>query len=451
MSDKYLATVLVTDDEESYRKMLKAILEDAGYEAITASSGEQALEITKRRAIDAAVLDIFMPKMDGRELMKRLHKKFPGLPVIFLTAHGSIPSAVSAVQNGAADYLTKPLAHVDDLTRTLKQVLELNRLKSQQQKRTASRLAENPFLCADRNMKKILAMAAKVAATDVTVLITGESGTGKERMAEFIHLNSNRTDFEMVSINCAAIVSALLESELFGHEKGAFTGAVERKQGRFEEANNSTLFLDEIGEMSIELQPKLLRALQEKEFRRVGGSQTMRFNSRIIAATNRNLKEQCSSGQFREDLFYRLSVFTINIPPLRERPDDIILLSERFIKESAKKFGKTVPEVDEATMAALLAHNWPGNVRELANVMEASVLLCENNVLKPTNLHGLETKAEVAADTDENPLAAAERRTLEDALALFDGNREKTAKHLGMSRRNLIYKLKKHNLTERGK
>jgi DNA-binding NtrC family response regulator len=449
----FRATILVTDDEASYRNMIKAVLEDAGFEVLAAASGEQALEIILRRSIDVAVLDLMMPHMDGRELMSRLLKKIPELPVIFLTAHGSIASAVAAVKEGAADYLTKPLPHVDDLVNTVERVLELSRLKRQQSRKVAARIAADPFPCASPNMKKVLEMAVRVASTDVTVLITGESGTGKERMAEFIHLNSPRSTAEMVAVNCAAIVDTLLESELFGHEKGAFTGAVERKPGRFEEADNSTLFLDEIGEMSIALQPKLLRALQEKEFRRVGGSQTIRFNARLIAATNRNLKQQCAAGAFREDLFYRISVFTLHIPPLRERPEDILMLAEKFISEAAARFGRPAPTLADATRKVLLDYAWPGNVRELANVIEASVLLCDDEQLQPRHLHGINVDEQVStaesAPDNKDLLAAAERKALIEALARFDGNRARTAEFLNMSRRNLIYKLKKHNLLNR--
>jgi DNA-binding NtrC family response regulator len=448
MNDDKKATILVVDDEASYRTMISSVLEDAQYEALTAESGKDALEIVSRRLIDAAILDLMMPQMDGRELMKRLQQKVPGLPIIFLTAHGSIPSAVEAIKEGAADYLTKPLPHVDDLVQTIERVLELNLLKKQNQIHLAVKKSSDTFPCASQVMKDVLKMADKVAQTNVTVLITGESGTGKERMAQYIHVNSKRSNMEMVAVNCAAIVETLLESELFGHEKGSFTGANERKTGRFEDANNSTLFLDEIGEMSLSLQPKLLRALQEKEFRRVGGSQTIRFNARLIAATNRDLKSQCAQGHFREDLFYRISVFTLHIPPLRERPEDIVFLSERFIQESAEKFAKPKPELGADFKEALLKHDWPGNVRELANVIEASVLLCDESRLELKHLHGIEVTAKTDASGSE-PLLEAEKKALLEALARFDGNREKTANYLGMSKRNLIYKLKKHDLIKR--
>lgn len=449
MKKESKVTILVVDDEAAFRTMIAAVLADAGYEVLSASAGHEAVEIVKRRYVDAAVLDLIMPGMDGRELMKRLHSSIPGLPVIFLTAYGSIPSAVEAIKEGASDYLTKPLPHIDDLVVTVGRVIDLNRLQRQEKQVVSARRSVEPFPCASPVMKKLLETAAKVADTDVTVLITGESGTGKERMAEFIHLNSRRAAAQMISVNCAAIVETLLESELFGHEKGAFTGAVERKPGQFEQADNSSLFLDEIGEISLSLQPKLLRALQEKEFRRVGGSQLIRFNSRLIAATNRDLKQQCQVGNFREDLYYRLSVFSIHIPPLRERPEDILFLAGRFAAEAAQRFGREPVVLSSETKSALLSYDWPGNIRELANVIEASVLLCETSVLGPENLHGLNVSGHASPVGSTGALENAEKKALMEALELFDGNRLKTAKYLGMSRRNLIYKLKKHNLLSR--
>ena len=446
MTESYKATILVVDDEPAYRKMISSVLTDSGFEVLTAESAKDALEISSRRMVDLALLDLIMPKMDGRELMHKLHDKFPGLPVIFLTAHGSIPSAVEAIKEGASDYLTKPLPHIDDLILTIDRILELTKLKKQREFKATSQQNTDLFPSDSPAMKKILEMAKKVADTDVTVLITGESGTGKERLAKYIHKHSQKSNMDLVAVNCAAIVETLLESELFGHEKGAFTGAIERKAGCFEMAGNSTLFLDEIGEMSISLQPKLLRALQEKEFRRVGGTQLIRLNSRLIAATNKDLKKQCSLGEFREDLFYRVSVFTLDIPPLRERPEDIIFLAKKFITVSADKFGKPVPEIGKDFKKVLLAYDWPGNVRELENVIEASVLLCEENTLSAKHVYGINQQIEVSEPLSADTLIDAEKNALIDALAKFNGHREKTAAFLGMSKRNLIYKLKKHNL-----
>ena len=378
------ATILVVDDEESYRNMISAVLEDAGYESIIAESGKSALEIVARRQIDAAVLDLMMPGMDGRELMNRLKKKIPDVPIIFLTAHGSIPSAVEAIKEGAADYLTKPLPHVDDLLITVNRVLEHRQLKRQSQIHYAARKKQDPFPCASPTMKKILETAAKVAATDVTVLITGESGTGKERMAQFIHLNGRQAENEMVAVNCAAIVETLLESELFGHEKGAFTGAIARKAGKFELADGGTVFLDEIGELPLELQSKLLRVLQESQFERVGGIKPVKVDVRVIAATNRDLATEVREQRFREDLFFRLNVFPIFLPALKDRGVDIVEIADAFIGFFADRMGRHRPKLAKESIQTLLNYHWPGNIRELRNVIERAMILCNSDTISIT-------------------------------------------------------------------
>lgn len=446
MNNTFTATILVVDDEEAYRILVKSILEGEGYEVLLADSGMNALEIIKRKSIDLALLDLMMPKMDGRELMKRIHKKDPDTPIVFLTAHGSIPSAVDAIKDGASDYLTKPLPHVDDLSQTVKRVIEMSELKKQNSSLLKNFHSESPFPAKDPIMLALLAKAKKVAKTEVTVLITGESGTGKELLAQYLHQNSQRNAFPMVSLNCAAIVGNLLESELFGHEKGSFTGATERRIGRFEEAKHSSIFLDEIGEMDISLQPKLLRALQERELRRVGGDRVIKFDSRIIAATNKNLIDLCSQKMFREDLYYRLSVITLNIPSLKDRPLDIVYLAEVFIEKFANKFKKSTPVLSPSAQEILLKYPWPGNVRELSNVIEASVLLSEGTTLNAEDIQGISDNRS-SLDSSINPLEKAEKVALMETLNKFGGNRVKTAEFLAMSPRNLIYKLKKHGLT----
>lgn len=462
---KAMETILLVDDEASYRLVLKSVLGDAGFEVLEAGDGPGALAILGRRVVDLAVLDLMMPGMDGRTLMKRIHERDAELPIVFLTAHGSIASAVDAVREGASDYLTKPLAHIDDLVRTVRRILETSQLRRTNSQLAAALQDPDPFPAADPVMLALLEKARKVAAADVSVLITGESGTGKERLARFLHQQSQRQRRPMIALNCAAIPEHLLESELFGHEKGAFTGAVERRTGRFEEAHQSTLFLDEIGEMPLPLQPKILRALQERELRRVGGDRVIRFDARLIAATNRDLKAEAHAGRFREDLYYRLSVVPLHIPPLRERPADIGFLAQRLIKEVAARFGKTPPLLAPDALKRLQQHAWPGNVRELANVIEATVLLAEGDRLTAEDIHGLETvpakslaanlpgapdlispMPEPAPETAGSPLAEAERRTIESALARFNGNRRQTAEFLGMTTRNLLYKLKKLGL-----
>lgn len=445
---KIKETILVVDDEESYRILASSILISKGYEVLSADSGPSALEILKRRKIDLAILDLMMPKIDGRELMKRIHLKSPDLPIIFFTAYGSISSAVEAIKEGAMDYLTKPLPHVDDLVLTVQRVLETVNLRKNNASLLKAVNKNNSFPAKDAVTLQLIDKALKVAKSDVTVLITGESGTGKELLAQFIHNNSLRNNFPLVSINCAAIVDNLLESELFGHEKGAFTGATERRMGRFEEANHSSIFLDEIGEMTMSLQPKLLRALQERELRRVGGNRVIKFDTRIIAATNKDLKQSCINKEFREDLYYRLSVITLRIPPLRERTEDIIFLSELFIDKFSKIFNKPAPQLSKEAKDLLLNYSWPGNVRELSNVIEATVLLSETDEINSINIQGINTTSK-SAFSSSDPLADAEKKALITTLQRFDGNRSKTAEFLKMSTRNLIYKLKKHGLTKK--
>jgi len=462
MNNEYATTretILLVDDEASYRLLLKSVLEEAGFDVLDASDGPAALAILTSRSVDLAVLDLMMPKMDGRTLMKRIHERDADVPIVFLTAHGSIPSAVDAIREGATDYLTKPLPHIDDLVRTVHRILETRQLRKANRQFAAALQDPDPFPAADPVMLALLEKARKVAAADVSVLITGESGTGKERLARFLHQHSVRQGKPMIALNCAAIPEHLLESELFGHEKGSFTGAADRRIGRFEEAHLSTLFLDEIGEMPLALQPKILRALQERELRRVGGDRVIRFDARLIAATNRDLKAEAHAGRFREDLYYRLSVVRLHLPALRERPADIGFLARRLIGEVAARFGKKPPDLSPEALDLLRRHLWPGNVRELSNVIEASVLLTEGSLLKADDIHGLEAVSadtgnpalQAAADVSQDrvsgsPLEAAERRIIESALSRFNGNRKQTAEYLGMTTRNLLYKLKRFGL-----
>ncbi|HNV70014.1 MAG TPA: sigma-54 dependent transcriptional regulator, partial [Candidatus Ozemobacteraceae bacterium] len=373
------------------------------------------------------------------------------LPVIICTAYGSIPSAVEAVREGAVDYLAKPLPHVDDLTRSVQRAIEQRDLRRQNRTLLQQTRDPDPFPAQDPLMVGILEKARRAAASDVSILITGESGTGKERLARFIHQQSRRSERPLVAVNCAAIVDTLLESELFGHEKGAFTGATERRSGRFEEAHLGTLFLDEIGELDLALQPKLLRALQEREIRRVGGDRLIRVDTRLITATNRDLREQVKSGTFREDLYYRLSVLVLRIPPLRERREDILYLADRFLRERRQQFARPELKLSPRALDRLSRHAWPGNVRELSNVIEASTLLCEGNLIDEQDLFGLEGDgAELTSSvpdvTSLSPIEAAERQTIVRALEASRGNRAQTAQLLGMSTRNLLYKLKKYDL-----
>ncbi len=442
--------ILIVDDEAAYRKLLSTVLQQAGYLTLEAADGPSALEIVQRKVIDVAVIDLSMPVMDGRELMQRLKTRDPDLPVIICTAYGSIPSAVEAVREGAADYLAKPLPHVNDLTRSVQRAIEQRDLRRQNKTLLQQTRDPDPFPAKDPVMLAILEKARRAASSDVSILITGESGTGKERLARFLHQHSRRAERPLVAVNCAAIVNTLLESELFGHEKGAFTGATERRTGRFEEAHLGTLFLDEIGELDLSLQPKLLRALQEREIRRVGGDRLIRVDTRLITATNRDLRELVKAGSFREDLYYRLSVLVLRIPPLRERREDIVFLADRFLREKQQQFARPELKLTSAAIEKLSRHSWPGNVRELSNVIEASALLCEGNRIDEQDLFGLEGESRESTQALEGsalpPIEAAERQAIARALETCAGNRAQTAQLLGMSTRNLLYKLKKYDL-----
>jgi DNA-binding NtrC family response regulator len=448
-SDKAGSTILLVDDEAGYRALFGSVLKEHGFQVVIAASGSEALELAGRGPIDLAVLDLVMPGMDGREVFQRLRRQFPEMPIVFLTAYGSIPSAVEAIREGADEYLTKPLDHIDDLPRTVSRVLGRKSTGSSTPDVSSPAKEPEPFLTADPVMMGILAQAERIARSDVTVLISGESGTGKEQLAKFLQQKSSRQSRPMVVVNCAAIPENLLESELFGHEKGAFTGAVAARIGRFEEAHRSTIFLDEIGEMPLSLQPKLLRVLQDKEIRRVGGTQTFQLDFRLIAATNRNLREEIQHGRFREDLFYRLSVVSLHIPPLRDRPRDIALLSASLVREFSRRAGRGNLELAPETKRALQTQPWRGNVRELANCLEATVLLSEGDLIHPEDLRGLEgTASPIIPAENGNLRDEAEKRVIREALTRAAGNRKEAARLLSMTPRNLFYKLKKFGISK---
>ena len=459
MARPELATILVVDDEQTYRVLLSEVLQEAGFAAAVAADGPTALQLAARRSYDLAILDLMMPGMDGRELMRRLRERDPDLPVVFLTAHGSIPSAVEAIKEGAADFLTKPLPHIDDFVLTVRRVLDAQRLRRDNRALLAAAQPADPFPTRDPAVLALLDKARKLAAAEITVLVTGESGAGKEHLARFPHQHGARTQRPLVTVNCAAIPENLIESELFGHERGAFTGAGERRLGRFEEAHGSTLFLDEIGELPLAMQPKLLRVLQERELRRVGGDRVVRVDTRIIAATNRDLREEVAAGRFREDLFYRLTPAILRVPALRERPVDVMFLAEQFVAAAAARARKPVPTLTAAAQERLARHGWPGNVRELANIIEVSVLLADGPRIDADALHGLEERSAPAASAASGSgqggvvsadlLGEAERATIVGVLARCAGNRRQAAEQLGMSLRNLQYKLKKFGISGR--
>ncbi|MBM4286140.1 MAG: sigma-54-dependent Fis family transcriptional regulator [Deltaproteobacteria bacterium] len=453
-------TILVVDDEANYRTVMEALLTDAGYETLTAGSGAEALKTAAQTDLDLVLTDMKMPRMSGIELLSELKRLHPEVPVVLMTAYGTVEKAVEAMKKGAFDYILKPFKNEEILV-TLAKALEHRHLLLQN--RLLARDLEGryglPNIVGDsRAMQEIMALARRVAASKATVLVSGESGTGKELIARAIHQLSPRADRPFISVNCAALTETLLESELFGHERGAFTHAVAMRKGRFELADGGTLFMDEVAEMSPALQVKLLRVLQEMEFERVGGNRTIKVDVRVVAATNRILKEEVEAGRFREDLFYRLNVVHLGLPPLRERPEDIPALAAHFIRKYAQENVRGEVRITPEAMKALVSYPWPGNVRELENVMERAVILCAGNVITPQDLPGEFAAApgEPALDVDRliplnTPLTEAleqiEEQMIRRALALSNNVQVRAAEMLGITKSLLQYKLKKYQLT----
>ncbi len=442
-------TILVIDDEKNIREGLGAAFEMEGYEVRLASNGQEGLDQIAKGDIDLVVTDLRMDGISGEEVLRRVTTQNPGIPVIVLTGHGSIDAAVDAMRNGAYDFLTKPL-NLDQLLMIAKRALQGREL-SLQHKELKAQVDQTKSLEGmigkSAAMQKIAELIKKVAPSKASVLITGESGVGKEVVADAIHALSGRKDHECVKVHCAALSETLLESELFGHEKGAYTGADQMAKGRFELAHNSTIFLDEIGEINQATQVKLLRVLQEKKFERVGGSQTIEVDVRVVAATNKNLEELVKQGKFREDLFYRLNVVRIEVPPLRERKDDIPLLIAHFLKEfeaEAKDLGKTITGVDSRARSALYKYDWPGNIRELRNCMESAVVMCSGGEITLDDLPPTISKATAAENITipaGSTLEEAEKIVIEQTLAANKGNKSKTAELLGIGRKTLQRKL----------
>lgn len=449
-----LPTFLIVDDEKNAREGMVQLLDSFGYAAIEASSGKEALRIVKEEKPDVVITDLRMPEMDGLELLTKLKSSAPSLPVIVLTAFGTVENAVKAMHLGAFHYLIKPV-NIDELKVVTKRALNQLDLEEENKDLKAAlkeRAFPSPIVGRSQKMKEVLEMVEKVAKTNSTVLIEGESGTGKELIAHLIHDRSSRSSKPFVPLHCSALTETLLASELFGHEKGAFTGASERKIGRFERAHGGTLFLDEIGEIPAEMQVKLLRVLQEGEIERVGGTKTIKVDVRLISATNKNLSSEVSNGKFREDLFYRINVILIHIPPLRERKDDIPLLVDHFIKEFADTNYKNVKSISKDALAALLAYDWPGNIRELKNIIERMVVLSSQNSLQvqdiPKDILSKTSLNETVLDHNVN-LQDAEKELIIQKLKRYKGNKSKAAKELGISRRTLYRKLDEYGITAR--
>jgi two-component system NtrC family response regulator len=454
-----METILIVDDEKNYLTILSALLEDEGFEVLTAPGGSEALEVHKSSDLDLILTDMKMPKMDGIELLENIKANDPDLPVIMMTAHGTVDKAVEAMQKGAYTYVLKPfdnerlIIYVKKATSMYQVVKENRRLRDA----VESQYRFGNLIGKSKKMRDIFDTIQKVAPSGATVLIEGESGTGKELVARSIHFNSPRREKPFVAVNCSALAENLLESELFGHDKGAFTGAVATKKGRFELADGGTLFLDEIGELSPNLQVKLLRVLQEKVFERVGGVRTISVDIRILAATNKDLQQEMQNGRFREDLYYRLNVVHIVLPPLKERREDIRLLVNHFIKKYASERQSAAPVtgVDQEVDRLFYDYNWPGNIRELENVIERVMILCpgdimrvsdlpkgfKDNVYNTLHLEGIPADAKLY-DT----LAMIEKALIERALKMSDNVQSHAADLLGIGKSGLNQKIKKYNL-----
>lgn len=439
--------ILVVDDERPITILLSRILQEAGYSVKTALSGQEALGAVQRFSPNLVITDLRMPDISGLELLRRVKKDRPEVDFIILTAYATVENAVEAMKHGAIDYLIKPLKDPEELRVSVAKVVDRQRLVASelvQKEQLAEGLPSRQVLFA--GMEDVWREVSLVASTDATVLIQGESGTGKSLVAKAIHHLSGRKG-PFVQLNCAAIPENLIESELFGHERGAFTGAVKTKRGRFELANEGTIFLDEIGEMPLSAQAKLLRVLQDRTFERVGGTSTFSTNARVIAATNQDLRKLIAQRRFREDLYYRLNVFPITLPPLRQRSGAIEVLARYLVRNIAARVGKRVGELTPDVINRLEAYSWPGNVRELHNVLERAIILSDSGEIRLSSFDAVEGGVlEKVTGTDTLKLKELERQAIERALEKTGGHRRKAAELLGISLRTLQYKLKHYGL-----
>jgi DNA-binding NtrC family response regulator len=442
-------SILVVDDEPSQRQFISGSLTKE-YEIVTAANGTEASQLLSHRSFSLVITDERMPGIGGIELLRWIRENSPETPVIVLTAYGSIEIAVEAIKLGAEEYLIKPLKSPDELRVVVNKVLRSRTMRDRSllhQQETEAALPHNVVAESD-SMKRIFQLADQVAQQPTTVLLTGESGTGKEVVARFIHSRSPRREHAFVAINCSAIPETLLESELFGHEKGSFTGAIKTRRGRFELADGGTLFLDEIAEMGVNLQAKLLRVLQEQQFERIGSDRTMTVDVRVIAATNKDLAQSIANGSFREDLYYRINVFPIHIPPLRERRDDILPLAEFFSKNLSTRMGKPIPPLSTEVRELMRGHDWPGNARELSNAIERALIVSQTGAIDIDDLP-LKQESGSAKPGQTGLLAQIERTAVLESLARNNGDRKTTAEELGISLRTLQYRLKEYGIAGR--
>ncbi len=442
-------TILIVDDEQVHRYMLSSMFKEWGWRCVEADDGLTAVKEVEEHTYDAVLMDVRMARMDGREAFTRIHAMKPSLPVIIMTAYSSVDDAVEAIQHGAHDYLTKPL-DFDRLRLTLERAVDRHQVEEEKRhKKQDDSEFQSSIIGSSQPMVELLEMIGYVAPTEATVLVAGESGTGKELVAESLHVNSERRDGPFIKVNCAALVDSLLESELFGHEKGAFTGADRRREGKFVQADGGTLFLDEIGETSQAMQVKLLRVLQEQELQRVGGEETLRVDVRIIAATNRDLEKEVRNNKFREDLYYRLNVVMLIVPPLRERGDDIPRLVDHFVRIFAEKNRKPVASVAPDCIELLCGYPWPGNVRELENAIERGVILMRGDQLSikslPLPIQKFSEKKITTPAGQPSSLHEAEKIMILKTLKETGGNKSEAARRLGITRKTLQNKLQKYS------
>jgi two-component system response regulator HydG len=446
---KHKNSILIVDDDRAHRTMLRTLLSGWGYQVTEAADGSEAIDEVGKGPFDLVLMDIRMAVVSGLEALAEIKALNPAIPVVLMTAYASVETAVDALKKGAYDYLIKPL-DFDELKLALNRAMEHSNLRKEN-----LQLRENLGTLFDRRsiigrseiIANLLDTVAQIAPTEASVLLTGESGTGKEMIAGAIHFNSMRKEGPFIKINCAALTETLLESELFGHERGAFTGADRRKEGKFKQADHGTLFLDEVSEMSLAMQVKLLRVLQERELTRVGGEEVIKVDVRIIAATNRDLLQEIEAGRFRDDLFYRLNVITLHVPALRERREDIPLLAHQFLTMFAEKNRKPLKGFTPQAMDHLLRHDWPGNVRELMNSIERGVVLSRGEYLDTPDLAlVLRPSAAQIPDIQGQPLEEVEKAAILRTLEQANGNKSETARRLGITRRTLHQKLKKFGL-----
>jgi DNA-binding NtrC family response regulator len=451
------ARILITEDEKAQRELLEGFLKKEGFSVATAADGKEAVLKLQNGFFDILLLDYKMPEMDGLQTLREARKLYPDLPVVMMTAYGTVETAVASMKEGALDYLTKPI-DLDELLLILQKVMEHSTLIRENRElkvRLQERYTFKNVIYGSSKMEEVMGLVGRVAPSQATILIQGESGTGKELIANAIHYASGRAGKALIKVSCSALPETLLESELFGHEKGAFTGAVQRRIGRFEEADEGTIFLDEIGELSPGIQVKLLRILQEKEFQRIGSNVNLKTDVRVITATNRNLEDRIKEGLFREDLYYRLNVISIHLPPLRERREDIPLLIDFFLKKYSKTNQKPISDISLEARTILLRYPFPGNVRELENIIERAVVLCRSEIITTQDLpfHLREGKSEGLFDRPSSGeknlpelLDEIEKEMIVKALGRHQGVQTKAAESLGISERVLRYKLKKYGI-----